>query len=211
MKTDNMIEQLAAELTPVRPLRPPGLRAAWWVLGAVLYLAVLTFARTGTGFEANAEVAGFLVIQAIGVVAGILAAIAAFASVVPGHSNRVAVWAFIAAIGWLASMALAAFGADGSPAILAAQHEWVCVAVILIGGAPLVAALSIMLRRGAPLRPIRTGLLTALAVGLLANFGACLSSPHAADPVTLAWHGGAVLALIGVCIAGARVVLRWNV
>jgi len=210
MKTDDVIDRLAADLAPVRPLRPPGLRAAWWVLVAVVYFAILTLARPGFGFELDGNVVGFLVIQAIGFVAGVLAAIAAFASVVPGYPNRMTVWALISAFGWLAIMAVSAFGANESAAIWSAQHEWVCVAVIVIGGAPLIAALSIMLRRGAPLSPIRTGLLTAVAVGLLANFAACFSRPHAADVVTLVWHGSAVLGLIVVCVASARFVLRWN-
>jgi hypothetical protein len=100
----------------------------------------------------------------------VLAAIAVFASVVPGHSNHVTVWALISAIGWLAIMTVSASGVDESPAILSARHEWVCVAVILIGGAPLVAALSVMLRSGAPLSPIRTGFLTVLSVGLDPGF-----------------------------------------
>jgi hypothetical protein len=210
MKTDDVIEQLVADLEPVRPLRPPGIRAAWWLAGAVLYLAILTVARPGFTFELDGGALGFLLIQAVGVVAGVLAAIAALASVVPGYSGRLGGWALVAGIAWLAIMAIVAFGADANSPVLAAQHEWLCVAVILIGGAPLVAALSVMLRRGAPLTPIRTGLLSALAVGLLANFSACLSAPHASDLVTLMWHGGALLASILVCAAGARTVLRWD-
>lgn len=210
LKTDKLIEQLATDLAPVRPLRPPVLRAAGWIAGAVLYLAVLTLLRPGFTFRLDGDAITFLLIQALGFIAGLLAAVAAFASVVPGLRSRATVLAPLCAVGWLAVMAVSAWSAAESPAILSAQHEWMCVAVILIGGAPLVAALWLMLRRGAPMSPIRTGFLVALAVGLLANFGACVSIPHAADLVTLVWHGSAMLALVFICIAGARLALRWN-
>jgi hypothetical protein len=210
MKTDDVIEQLATDLTPVRALRPPGLRASGWISGAVFYLAILTMLRPGFAFDLDEGAVTFVLIQALGAFAGVLAAIAAFASVVPGLRSRATIWAPIVAIGWLAVMAASAWNAAESPAILSAQHEWMCVAVILVGGAPLVVALWLMLRRGSPMSPVRTGLLAALAGGLLANFGACVSIPHAADLITLVWHGGAVLALVLVCIAGARLVLRWD-
>lgn len=210
MRTDSLIDRLADGLTPVRPLRPPGVRAAWWILGAISYLAVLAFAWSGFRLAPGNGDIGFLIVQLVGVIAGILAAIGAFASVVPGFSNRVQVWPLVATIAWLAAMIVSSLGAGENQAILAAQYEWACVAIIVIGGAPLVAALAVMLRRGAPLHPIRTALLGALAVGLLANFGACISRPHAEDAVTLAWHGAAVLALIIICTAGVRFVLRWG-
>jgi hypothetical protein len=107
---------------------------------------------------------------------------------------------------WLGSL----IAAGGEPAsIVGAQHEWLCVAVILVGGAPLLAVLAAMLRRGAPLNPAVTAAFAALAVGTLANVGACVSQPHADHYVTLVWHGGAILALALACVLGARLVLRW--
>ena len=91
---------------------------------------------------------------------------------------------------------------------MAARHEWWCVGVILIGGAPLLAALVVMLRRGATLTPTMTGALAAIAVGALANVAACFWRPHPNDDVTFVWHGGAILALVLLCVCGAGFVLK---
>jgi hypothetical protein len=210
MNTDKVIEQLATDLAPVRPLRSPGVRAVGWIAAAILYLAILTVMRPGFAIALDDGAVTFLLIQAFGVVAGVLAAIAAFGSVVPGLPNRAMPWALVATFGWLATMSVAALSGYEAPAILSAQHEWMCVAVILVGGAPLVGVFWLMLRRGAPMSPLRTGLLVALAVGLLANFAACISRPHVADLVTFVWHGGAMLALVLVCVAAAHLTLRWS-
>jgi hypothetical protein len=207
-KTDDLIADLARGLEPVRPLASPGRRAALWFVGAALYLAGLTFALSGFRFPAASSETAFIVVQMIGVAAGVLAARAAFASVVPGYSERVLVWPAAATALWFAAMIAVSLGNGGQP-IFAAHHEWLCVAVILLGGSPLVAAIAIGLRKGAPLHPPMTAVLAAAAVGLLANFSACLARPHAADAATLVWHVGAVAALALVCVVGARLVLRW--
>ena len=210
MNTNDLIDSLAKDLDPVQPLPRPGKRAAVWLFGAIVYLAVVSFGFSSFGQAMDGVDRGFLQTQLIGVAAGILAAIAAFASVIPGYSKRVLIWPAIATFAWLAVFLYASLSNGPQPNVLAASHEWVCVAVILVGGAPLVAALAVMLRRGAPLNPMLTALLGALAVGLLANFGACISRPHPENAVTLAWHGGALIALAFACIAGSRSVLNWG-
>jgi hypothetical protein len=126
---------------------------------------------------------------------------------VPG-ARGAAVWAALAALVWLASLAAAAPWQSGAT-LLANQHEWACVAFIGLGGLPLLAATGVALRRGAPLRPATTGALAALAVGALASVGACWSLPHPDNGVTLVWHGAAGLSFMLLGAAGAHVVLRW--
>ena len=70
--------------------------------------------------------------------------------------------------------------------------------------------LTVMLRRGAPLNPAATAALAALAVGAMANVGACLSLPHANSAITLVWHGGVVLVLAAVAALTARLVFGWS-
>jgi hypothetical protein len=94
--------------------------------------------------------------------------------------------------------------------VLAARHELWCVALILLGGAPLVAVLTAMLRRGAPLNPIRTATLGAVAAGSLANVAACVWAPHRDGVTAFFWHGGAILVLVLACAAGAPFVLTWR-
>lgn len=210
MNTNDLIESLAGGLTPAAPLWRPGKRAAAWFLGTVLYLGVFVIGMTVFNARPGGAGAGFWASQIAAVVMGLLASRAAFVSVVPGLSKRSRVWAVLATAVWLGSLAAASpSGFDGAT-VLAASQEWVCVALIVVGGAPLMWVLAVMLRRGAPLSPATTAALAALAVGALGNVGACLSLPHANSAITLAWHGGVVLVLAAVAALTARLVFSWS-
>jgi hypothetical protein len=209
--TNHLIERLGDGLTPVQPLRRPWQRAAAWLAGCVVYFGILAFVVSGLDFTAGGRNTGLLISQLIGVGAGMLAGIAAFASVIPGYSKRVLIWPAFATLIWLAAFLFsAADSASTDQAAGTSPPEWVCVGIILLGGGPLIAALGAMLRRGAPLNPMLTGLLGAMAVGLLANFSACLSLPHSDGQATLIWHGSAIVALAVVGVIGARYVLAWG-
>lgn len=212
MNTDHLIERLADRLPPAPPLRRPGIRAIVWLGGAALYLGLLTLSMTsGADLAANGSGIRFVIPQLAAIATGTLAAAAAFASVIPGYSRRVLVWPVVAGMIWVGSLAIGARPEWGQPAaILAASREWTCVALIVLGGAPLAAGLSVMLRRGAPLAPATTAALGALAVGALANVGACVSHPHASSAVTLVWHGITIAALIGLAAASGRVMFTWD-
>jgi len=203
MNTDDLIDRLATDLRPVKPWRP-GPKAAGWLTGAVLYVAVLALVMPGRGGTGGAGLS-FWLPQLAALATGVLAGVAAFASAVPAYPKHVLVWPAVAALLWLTT--LAAGAPWETEAIVAAQHEWRCVSFILAGGAPLVAASAAMLRGAAPLAPRVTAAFAALAVGALTNLGACLSLPHASHAVTLAWHGGAVLVLVAACAPAARFVL----
>ena len=207
MNTNELIEHLAKNATPVLPLPRPGRRAAAWVLAAAVYVAVFTALMLQPGADVSG--ARFWLPQLAAIATGICAAAAAFASVVPGYSKRAFVWPLIAVLVWAGVLLAGSAGAEPA-SILGAQHEWLCVGLILVGGAPLLAVLTVMLRRGAPLNPALTAVFAALAVGALANVGACASQPHASDAVTLAWHGSAIAALVLACAWAARLVFSWN-
>jgi hypothetical protein len=202
MNTNELIDNLARDLSPAPALPPPERRAAAWTGGALLFVAALVVGMRMAQPEAAAD--GWLgwLPQLFAVATGVLASAAAFASTVPGASRR--------------SVAVAGAAVLASPGelewrgALEAQHEWLCVAVIIAGGVPLLIVLARLLRRGAPLSPALTGCLAALAAASLANIGACLSLPHPNGAVTLVWHGGltAVLALLGA--ASGSLWLRWR-
>jgi hypothetical protein len=207
MNTNELIEGLARSLAPVKPLWRPGKRAVAWLLGAATYVALLTLSISEHGTLSNAGSSTLLLTQLAAVVTCFLASRAAFASVIPGYAKSVLVWPVLAAAVWLAALVWVAPWRTEPATVLAARHEWWCVGVILLGGAPLLAALVLMLRRGAAFTPTTTGALAALAVGALANVAACFWRPHPNDDISLVWHGGAVLALVLVCVCGARFVL----
>lgn len=210
MRTDDLIEQLRADLAPVDPLPRPGRRAFFWIIGSVLFVGILATVVTVIRSPAGSFSPAFVATQLFGVVAGAFAAWAALASVVPGHTRGVLLVSLIAALAWFVSFGMLAAQPPAVDPGSSAQHEWICVTMIFLAGAPLIAALTIMLRKGAPLNPMLTGLLAALAAGLLANSGACLALPHDDIESALRWHGATLAALVIICAIGGRYVLRWG-
>jgi hypothetical protein len=210
MRTEDLIEKLAHHLEPAQPLAAPSRRAAGWFGAALLYMALLVLAigaMSGAGepLEATSWIA-----QSAAIATSFLACLAAFASVIPGLGSRAPAAAATAATVWLATLVLASPAPVDWTAVATARHEWKCVAFIAAGGAPLAAAITWMLRRGAPVRPATTAALVALAVATLANVGACFSLPHANGAVTFAWHGGVVAAAVMLAFVGGRWLFTWR-
>jgi len=196
MNTNELIERLSRDLAPVKPLWRPGRRAIAWLFAAAVYVAVLTvlLAKTGAPIELASPRVWLPHLAAIATC--LLASWAAFASVIPGHSRRPARWAAIGALVWIGSVVVASQWDSDVATIVAARHEAACVAVIVLGGAPLLVAIAVLLRRGAPFTPATTAAFAALAVGAITNISACFWRPHAVDDVTLVWHGAAIVALV---------------
>jgi hypothetical protein len=184
MNTDELLQNLARERPPP-PLPTPGRRAGTWFVGAVLYVALLATGMAFVNGRPSGAGAIFWAAQMAAIVTSLLASAAAFASVVPGFKGRSRILAIAAAIAWLATLAVASIADADWSAVPAATHEWWCVVFIVAGGAPLLAVLALMLRRGAPLEPATTAGLAALSVAALANVGACLSLPHANTAIML--------------------------
>jgi hypothetical protein len=212
MKTDELIDRLGRDVTVARPLPAPGIRTAVWVVWAVSYLvvvAVIMFAVMSSAGVTTTPL--YLVQQTAALVTGIIAARAAFASVIPGANNRVwvlpaigaAVWGV--SLLWAGALDLRASGTLG----LTSQSDWPCVVSMTLGGLVVGAPLVWMLRRGAPLTPGLTALLAALAALSVANIEACLTRPHAFALTVLLWHGGTIAAVAALCALTGRRWLRW--
>ena len=206
MNTNELIQRLSRDLAPVEPLWRPGSRAVAWLLAAAIYVVVLTalLAKSGSPLELASPRVWLPHLAAIATC--LLASWAAFASVIPGHSRGPAVWAALAALVWITTVVVASQWHSDVATIVAARHEAACVAVIVLGGAPLLVAMVAMLRRGAPFTPGTTAAFAALAVGAITNIGACFWRPHAVDDVMLVWHGGAIVALVLACAVLARLI-----
>jgi hypothetical protein len=212
MKTDELIERLGRDVTVAKPLPAPGFRNAAWMVWAVSYLVVVAMMMFAVMSSAGVMPTPlYLVQQSAALVTGIMAARAAFASVIPGANNRV--WA-MPAIGagvwgltllWAGVLDLQAAGTLG----VASQSDWPCVASMTVGGLVVGAPLVWMLRRGAPLTPGLTAFLAALAALSFSNIEACLTRPHAFALTVLLWHGGTVAAVAALCALTGRRWLRW--
>ena len=212
MDTEHFIRSLAEDLEPVRPLRPPWRRTIAWAVLAVAYLAILIVTMSPRAdLGARMQDPRFLIEQAAALLTGLTAAIAAFATVVPGYSRLVlllplvplSVWVGAVASGAIEEYALAGAGVLGS------SLDWSCVGAIIGGSAVPGVAMALMLRRGAPVTPHISAAFGALAAAGLGNLGVCLFHPHSSNLILLFWHCGTVLVLVALAgIAGAQL-LRW--
>src|SRR6266850_4975959 len=89
MRTDDLIDRLGRDVTVVRPLPTPGMRtAAWmvWAVGFLIVVAVMMLATSSSALVMPTSL--FLVQQSAALITGIMAARAAFVSVIPGTRNR---------------------------------------------------------------------------------------------------------------------------
>jgi hypothetical protein len=211
MNTDRLIERLARQVEPARPLQRPLIRAAMWTGGAIVYVATITLLMTSRADLSSNLVAWKLLFpQLAAAVTGAAAAVAAFASTVPGYSRRILLLPAVAGLLWFGSLAGWSLQEWTQGVSVAAPGEWRCVAMIVGGGAVPAVFMAMMLRRGAPLTPGVTTALGALAVTGLANVSACLSQPHPNSAVVLVWHGLTIAALDAIAAWMGRDVLNWK-
>jgi len=212
MKTDELIDRLGRDVTVTRPLPPPGTRTVMWMVWAGMYLVVVTVMMFVVMSSAGmVPTPSYLVQQSAAILTGVVAARAAFLSVIPGASGRVWVLPAIGVVTWAATLLwsgvldLQASGTFG----VTSQSDWPCVVSMTVGGVVVGAPFFWMLRRGAPLTPGLTAFLAALAALSVANIEACLTRPHAFALTVLLWHGGTVAAVAALCALLGHRWLQW--
>ena len=212
MDTERLIRTLAENVEPVRPLGRPWLRTIFWTAAGAVYLSVLVWVMSvRDDLGARMHDPRFLIEQTAALLTGVTAAVAAFATVVPGHRRRIiwlplalaVVWVAIVALGALRDLRLAA------PGDVLVQADWRCVWAILAGAAVPAGAMATMLRRGVPLTPHVTAALGGLAAAGLGNLGVCLFHAHNSNLVVLMWHCGTVLVVAALAGIAGRQLLRW--
>lgn len=199
--TPDLIAALSANLTPVRRLRPPLVRACLWLLLAVFVLALIGM---GHGLRPNLSMylanTTFLVGLSASLLTGILAAIAAFFVSLPDRSRLWALLPVPTLLVWLASIGhqcltnWVAVGPDGMKLGETAE----CFATLGLTSLPLSLALMLMLRYAAPLHQTSVILVGSLAVaGITAS---ALSLFHALDAtfMVLMFNLGAALFIVGM-------------
>ena len=142
----------------------------------------------------------------------IAAAIAAFATVVPGHDRKLFALPLVPLAVWLGSLGRGCvqdwiqLGRPG----LSLQPDWVCLPSIVLVGLVPAFAMAIMLRRGAPLTPYLTTALGGLAAAGLGNFGLRLFHPQDASVMVLFWQVGAVFMVTALAGWAGGYWLTWH-
>jgi hypothetical protein len=211
--TKQLIRELTEKVKAVR--RPPGpsLRALKWLGVSLVYIGAFLLimpARHDVTLNPNDRL--FLIEQTAAFATGLTAAIAAFASVVPGYGRNWAALPMLPFAVWLASLGpgcveeLNQFGIEHLPL---SHNPW-CVPFIVLFGALPAVLITIMLRTGAPLTPRLTAALGGLAAAGLANVGVRIVHPEDVSIMLLVWHVGSVMMLSALAGAAGRYFFNWT-
>ncbi len=213
LDTDRLIQRLADNATPVRPLPRPWRRTMTWIGLAIPYIALVVYVVSPrSDLAAKTFDSHFVVEQLAALATGVSAALAAFATVIPGYSRKFILAPLFPLAVWLGSLGHGCvqdwirIGPDG----LSLRSDWFCFpSIVLVGALPAIAMVA-MLRRGAPLAPHLTTALGALAAAGLGNFGLRLFHPQDASLMVLVWQFGSVFVLSALAGWAGRYVLSWR-
>jgi len=196
-------DTIGRDLRPVKPLRPPLLRALVLLpLAAAIVFAVpaLRFFRSDMQALGVLRGWGFSYAQAV---AGITIVALALRESIPGRalSRAVVGWTIAAGLGLpVLILVLTSSAFDIGPAPGRAWSEGIgCFRASAEGALPVLIAAALLAARAFPLRPGIAGALYGLGCGLIADAGLRLFCEYTAPPHVAFAHGGAIL---GAMFAG---------
>jgi hypothetical protein len=213
MDTNALIERLAAGSKPFRPLSNPWKRTAIWFAISIPYvfLVVLLMSPRGDILEKLSE-GRFLIEQFAAIATAVTAAIAAFASIVPGYSRKYLMLPVLPLLAWLGTLGVGCLLDFSHHGIYGTTFhaDWFCIPGIVIVGVVPGLAIVLMLKRGAPLTPAMSTALAGLAAAGLGDFGLRLFHPEDAGLVVLVWQFGTVFGLSLLAGWAGRHILSWR-
>ena len=209
MRTDDLIVELARNASPVTPLASPSVRFARWAAVMFVFAAIGVFVLGPRADIAEAlRQPVYIARLLITLLTALLAAFTAFVLSVPGAERTKAqrMLPFVAVGVWtaLVGMFLIA-GGDPVARVIAFPVNWPCGYKIL--GFSLVPgfALFALLRRAAPLEPLWSASLAALAATALGAVATQFICPVDDPAHQLVGH---VLPVIVVAMAGTAIGFR---
>ena len=200
MSTPDLIDQLAAGLTPVRRLRSPMVRAAQWLLLATVVSIMLVIALgVRPDFWQCVLDQSFILCAGASVATGVCATVAAFMLSLPDRSRAwvllplpaVAVW--LSTIGYQCLTNWVAL----EPDVLSWGEAARCFSTLVVTSLPLAITILVMLRHSTPLRPVLATLTAGLAVSAITATAMSLIHNIDASIMNLVWNLGAAAAVIG--------------
>ena len=201
-RAENLIDRLAAEVRPVRPLRAPSLRALT-ALAMIVGAASITVAMLGDVAGLRDRYAGreaLLALEMAAILAtAVLAILAAFFISIPGRSKR-----WIAApvpffAGWLMASGLGCYSdfvrrGGGGWELGESLH---CLWFILATSAVVAPLLVWQLARARPIDPLPVALMGGLGVAASSAFVLQFFHPFAVTFIDLAVHLAAIMVVVG--------------
>ncbi len=210
--TPDLINSLAANVTPVRRLRPPLTRAVLWMLVAVAVLVLLVVSQ-GIRPDLLERVQNpiFVIGMAGTLLTGILATISAFMVSLPDRSRFWPALPVPAFIVWLSTIGYQCLTSWVSlrPEGISPGETARCFATLVLTSLPLSLVLGMMLRHAALLRPMATALTGSLAVAAMTATALSLFHEFDATVMILAWNVGTAALFVGLgALVGPRM-LSW--
>lgn len=206
--TESLIDELSRALAPVRPLRPPVVRALLWLGGASLLIgaALLRWANLDVFMARNAD-PRLALESAATLLTGITAVVAAFYLSVPDRGSwwryaplpPLALWVATSGLGCLQ------YGFGMGPAGDRLGESLHCFRFIIMVSVPLALMLYVVLRRARPLQPLPVALNAALGVAALAAFVLQFFHPFDSTVIDLTMHAAAVFVVLGLAAASRRI------
>jgi hypothetical protein len=210
--TPDLIGLLATNVKPVRRLRPPLARAAFWLLIAALVVALLAVSQgIRTDLLERLHDPIFAIGMAATLLTGVLAAIAAFMVSLPDRSRFWLLLPIPAVIVWLSSIGYQCLNnwVNFGPGGITVGETARCFATLALTSLPLSLVLGMMLRHAAPLRPAATALTGSLAVAAITATALSLFHEIDATVMILAWNVGTAALFVGLgAVLGPRM-LSW--
>lgn len=189
-------EKIAADLVPVRPVAPPGVRAVLWTCW-LLALLLLLPALVGVRFNAS-ELGPWLTwgASAAQLLVGAALVFLALREAIPGFAapQGVMVAALLAAVVVEVAVALLTHAVCPCPArgFFGGVACWGSETAL---GVPALLLTLWLVARAYPLAPARAGLLGGVGAGVAADGVQHLICPISDLRHVLVWHGGALVAL----------------
>ena len=210
--TPDLIESLAANMKPVRRLRPPVTRAACWLLLAAMVVALLAVSQgVRPDLEKRLHDPAFVAGMAGAALTGVLAAIAAFLVSLPDRSRlwlvlpapAVAIW--LSNIGYQCLTQWISMGPNG----VSLGEATRCLATLVLTSLPLSLAMLVMLRYAAPLRPTAVTFMGSLSVAAIT--ATALSLFHAGDAtlMIIMFNVGTAAMFVGLGSLFGRRMFEW--
>lgn len=214
METADLIRALVDNITPVRPLRPPLLRAASWLSAAALLMGLLIAVHgVRPHFAERMRDTGFMIEMLSSLATGILAAIAAFMTSLPDKSRLWLLLPFPPLLSWISSIGyqcLAGWVAlpPGAVTVGAASG---CLLTLVVTSVPLSLLMAVMLRYVALLRPVSVALMGSLAVAGIASSALSMFHPLDASIMVLGWNLGSAALLVMAATLYGRSISQRNI
>lgn len=212
MRTDDLISDLARDAHPVRRLGSPWARLSTWLAVSVAFATANVLAMSPRADLALKMTDPAFALELSGAVGtAILAGLAALSLGVPGRPAwERGLWClpFIVWVGTLSTGCLQALMHIGPDGIKFAP-DLVCFPYIALGASVPSLLIFWLVSRAAPMAPVPTAMLAALASAALAAATLRLYHTQDASLMILVWQFGsvAILALLGGLLG--RRLLRW--